>query len=52
MLNDDKVTNEQQAQSKSNRKKWMGYAWEAFKWGIRLFDLITRLIDYLEGGDL
>ncbi|MDP9703298.1 UNVERIFIED_ORG: hypothetical protein J2W64_000460 [Rahnella aquatilis] len=51
-MRNDQVTNEQQAQSKSNRKKWIGYLWEALKWGIRLFDLITRLIDYLEGGDL
>lgn len=51
-MNNDKVTNEQQAQSKSNRKKWAVYAWIAFKWGVRLFDVITRVIDYLEGGDL
>lgn len=51
-MHNDKVTNEQQAQSKSNRKKWAGYAWEAFKWGVRLFDVITRVVDYLEGGDL
>lgn len=52
VMHNDKVTNEQQAQSKSNRKKWIGYLWEAFKWGIRLFDLITRLIDYFERSDV
>lgn len=46
----DKLTNEQQAQNKSNLKKRAGYAWELFKWGIRLFDLVTRALDYLEGG--
>lgn len=51
VMKNDKVTNEQQAQSKSNRKKWAAYAWEAIKWGIRLFDLITRLVNYFEGGD-
>ncbi|WP_182912435.1 hypothetical protein [Pectobacterium polaris] len=51
-MENDKITKEQQAQSNSNRKKWIGYAWKAFKWGIRLFDLITRLIDYLEGDNL
>ena len=51
-MQNDKVTNEQQAQSKSNRKKWVVYAWEAIKWGIRLFNFITRLVDYFEGGDM
>lgn len=48
VMKNDKVTNEQQAQSKSNWKKWV---WEAIKWGIRLLDLITWLIDRFEGGD-
>lgn len=52
VMQNDKVTNEQQAQSKSNRTKWAGYAWEAIKWGIRLFDLILRLVDRFEGGDM
>ncbi|MCZ3385065.1 hypothetical protein O3S68_22590 [Kosakonia sp. SOY2] len=47
-MKNDKVTNEQQAQNKSNRKKWV---WEAIKWGIRLLDLITWLVDRFEGGD-
>ncbi|WP_446896524.1 hypothetical protein [Citrobacter freundii] len=50
-MKNDKLTNEQQAQSKSNRKKWIAVAWEAIKWGIRLLDLITRLVDRFEGGD-
>ncbi|EFO2370025.1 hypothetical protein DRR52_19555 [Escherichia coli] len=50
IMKNDKLTNEQQAQNKSNLKKRAGYAWELFKWGIRLFDLITRALDYLEGG--
>ena len=47
----DKLTNEQQAQNKSNLKKWAGYVWKLIKWGIRLFDLATRALDYFEGGD-
>ncbi|MBS0972724.1 hypothetical protein [Serratia rubidaea] len=47
----DKLTKEQQAQNKSNRKKWVVYAWEAIKWGIRLFDIFTRLVNHFEGGD-
>ncbi|CZY78884.1 hypothetical protein UXO92_13515 [Enterobacter hormaechei] len=50
-MKNDKLTNEQQAQSKSNRKKWVTFTWEAIKWGIRLLDLITRLVDRFEGGD-
>ena len=49
IMKNDKLTNEQQAQNKSNLKKRAGYAWELFKWGIRLFDLVTRALDYLEG---
>lgn len=48
-MNNDKVTNEQQAQSKSNRKKWMVYAWEAIKLVIRLIDIITRIVNHFEG---
>lgn len=51
VMKNDKLTNEQQAQSKSNRKKWVTFTWEAIKWGIRLLDLITRLVDRFEGGD-
>lgn len=47
----DKLTSEQQAQSKSNRKKWAIIAWEMIKWGIRLFNFITRIMDYFEGGN-
>ncbi|HCD7965274.1 MULTISPECIES: hypothetical protein [Klebsiella/Raoultella group] len=50
-MKNDKLTKEQQAQNESNRKKWVFYAWEAIKWGIRLFDLFTRLVDRFEGGD-
>ncbi|EPA8175189.1 hypothetical protein ACRRRN_003215 [Yersinia enterocolitica] len=50
-MNNDNVTNEQQAQNKSNRKKWKAYTWEAIKWGIRLLDLITRIVNYFEGSD-
>lgn len=51
VMKNDKLTNEQQAQSKSNRKKWITFVWEAIKWGIRLLDLITRFVDRFEGGD-
>lgn len=51
IMKNDKLTNEQQAQNKSNLKKWAGYAWKLIKWGIRLFDLVTRALDYFEGGD-
>lgn len=50
-MQNDKLTKEQQAQSKLNRKKWAKYIWEMIKWGIRLFNFITRLVDYFEGGD-
>ncbi|XJI89837.1 hypothetical protein AB2I58_10910 [Escherichia coli] len=48
-MKNDKLTNEQQAQNKSNLKKWAGYVWKLIKWGIRLFDLATRALDYFEG---
>lgn len=52
VMQNEKLTNEQQAQSKSNRKKkWVAYAWEAIKWTIRLLDLFTRWVDRFEGGD-
>lgn len=51
VMKNDKLTKEQQAQNESNRKKWVFYAWEAIKWGIRLLDLFTRLVDRFEGGD-
>ena len=51
IMKNDKLTNEQQAQNKSNLKKWAGYVWKLIKWGIRLFDLATRALDYFEGGD-
>ncbi|WP_181937701.1 hypothetical protein [Serratia marcescens] len=48
-MKSDNVTNEQQAQSKSNRKKWKAYVWETIKWAIRLFNFVTKLVEYFEG---
>ena len=51
VMKNDKVTNEQQAQNKLNRKKKTPNAWGVIKWLIRLLYWITRAVDFFEGGD-
>lgn len=50
-MKNDKVTNEQQAQNKLNRKKKTPNAWGVIKWLIRLLYWITHAVDFFEGGD-